>query len=93
MPLLRTLRAVGSALGAWLTAAVLFTTQLKTVPEGGIRAICSLLGCSYSRFQILSFFFNFQLSSIMLTQLFIAICLDPSYDIIDCVHSTSLLWL
>lgn len=42
VPLLRTLRAVASALGAWLTSAILFTTQLKTVPEGGIRAICSL---------------------------------------------------
>lgn len=84
------LRAVGSALGAWLT--VLVTIQLKTVPEGGIRLTSSLLGYSYSSSEILSFFFDFHLFSIMLIHFFIAVCLDLSYDIIDCVHSTLRLW-
>lgn len=50
----------GQCLGCLAHSSSPFTTHIKTVPEGGIRAICSLLGYSYGSFQILSFF-NFQL--------------------------------
>lgn len=90
-----TLRALGSALDAWLAAAILFHCTASNYSRGRKRSqLFSPLGYSYSRFWILSFFFSFQLFSPMLIQIFIPVCLDPNYyDITDHLHSTSLFWL